>query len=75
MYTPVNPSFTIEKWDVRGSSLHELVFMMNSCASALADQSLCFPLPRKYTLMILNFRTDWSANSADPDQTAPRGAV
>ena len=31
----------------------------------------------KSTIMILSFRTDrqvW-ANSADPDQTAPRGAV
>ena len=31
------------------------------------------------TVMILSFQTDWSgqfaANSADPDQTVPRGAV
>ena len=31
------------------------------------------------TLMILRFQTDWSgqfaANSADPDQTAPRGTI
>ena len=28
-YTPVNPSFTIKKWDVRGYSLHGHVFMMS----------------------------------------------
>ena len=28
MYTPVNPSFTISKWDVRGSSLHAVVFVI-----------------------------------------------
>ena len=30
MYTPVNPSFTIQKWGVRGYSLHGLVFVMLS---------------------------------------------
>ena len=30
MDTPVNPSFTIYKWGVRGSSLHGHVFMMIS---------------------------------------------
>ena len=28
MYTPVNPSFTIYKWGVRGCSLHGRVFVM-----------------------------------------------
>ena len=28
MYTPGNPSFSIQKWDVRGFSLHGLVFVM-----------------------------------------------
>ena len=28
MYTPVNPSFTLCKWGVRGSSLHGIVFVM-----------------------------------------------
>ena len=28
MYTPVNPSFTIYKWEVRGSSFHGHVFVM-----------------------------------------------
>ena len=28
MNTPVNPSFTILKWGVRGSSLHGLISMM-----------------------------------------------
>ena len=30
MYTPVNPSFTIQKWGVRGCSLHGLVFVMGA---------------------------------------------
>ena len=30
MYTPVNPSFTIYKWGVRGSSLHGNVFVMRN---------------------------------------------
>ena len=29
VYTPVNPSFTIYKWNVRRSSLHALVFVMS----------------------------------------------
>ena len=28
MYTPVNPSFTIEKWGLRGSTLYRHVFVM-----------------------------------------------
>ena len=28
MYTPVNPSFTIEKWGLRGSKLYRHVFVM-----------------------------------------------
>ena len=28
MYTPVNPSFTIQKWDLRGSKLYRSVFVM-----------------------------------------------
>ena len=30
MYTPVYPSFTIQKWGVRGCTLHGHVFMMNN---------------------------------------------
>ena len=30
MYTPVNPSFTIQKWGLRGSKLYRPVFVMNS---------------------------------------------
>ena len=30
MYTPVHPSFTIQKWGVRGYSLHGLVFVMGT---------------------------------------------
>ena len=29
MYTPVNPSFIIQKWGVRGYTLHGLVIMMH----------------------------------------------
>ena len=29
MYTRVNPSFTIQKWGLRGSTLYRYVFMMN----------------------------------------------
>ena len=28
MYTPVNPSFTIQKWGLRGSKLYRRVFVM-----------------------------------------------
>ena len=28
MYTPVNPSFTIQKWGLRGSKLYRHVFVM-----------------------------------------------
>ena len=28
MYTPVNPSFTIQKWGLRGSKLYRNVFVM-----------------------------------------------
>ena len=28
MYTPINPSFTILKWGLRGSKLYRLVFLM-----------------------------------------------
>ena len=32
MYTPVNPSFTIQKWGLRGSKLYRYVFeMFQSC--------------------------------------------
>ena len=30
MYTPVNPSFTIKKWGLRGSTLYRHVFVMRS---------------------------------------------
>ena len=40
MYTPVNPSFTILKWGVRGSSLHGLVYVMNFKAFYYQDQVL-----------------------------------
>ena len=33
MYTPVNPSFTIKKWGLRGSKLYRHVFVMHSVVS------------------------------------------
>ena len=36
MYTPVHPSFTIQKWGVRGYSLHGLVFV-----TTLGSHCLC----------------------------------
>ena len=30
MYTPVNPSFTIEKWGLRGSKLYRHVFVIRT---------------------------------------------
>ena len=29
MYTPVNPSFTIQKWGLKGSKLYRYVFVMS----------------------------------------------
>ena len=29
MYTPVNPSFTVKKWGLRGSELYRHVFVMD----------------------------------------------
>ena len=35
MYTPVNPSFTILKWGVRGSTFHGYISMMPRCNACL----------------------------------------
>ena len=41
MYTPVNPSFTLQKWGLRGSIFYRRVFMMlfrdRSCEIAPRD--------------------------------------
>ena len=42
MYTPVNPSFTIQKWGLRGSKLYRRVFVMQQQAEQ-AEQQLPFP--------------------------------
>ena len=42
MNTPVNPSFTIEKSGVRGSSLHGLVFVMFKIIVFYATNSIQF---------------------------------
>ena len=38
MYTPVNPSFTIKKWSLRGSELYRHVFVM---ISLLSEEACC----------------------------------
>ena len=42
MYTPVNPSFTIKKWGLRGSKLYRHVFVMTkqSVRSYYHDQGM-----------------------------------
>ena len=40
MYTPVNPSFTIYKWGLRGSTLYRHVFV-KLCILALYDLKIC----------------------------------
>ena len=37
MYTPVNTSFTVKKWDVMGSSLHGHVCMLNVSCEGSTD--------------------------------------
>ena len=40
MYTPINPSFTIYKWGLRGSKLYRRVFVMISLSSSSLCQGL-----------------------------------
>ena len=42
MYTPVNPSFTIQKWDMKGYELHGCVtVMLNLAVGDTVKQSSC----------------------------------
>ena len=41
MYTPVNPSFTIKKWGLRGSKLYRYVFVMTWTARTLIRLRTC----------------------------------
>ena len=47
MYTPVNPSFTTEKWGLRGSKLYKYVSVM-----AQSDLRIRWPLMSVYDLML-----------------------
>ena len=42
MYTPVHPSFTLQKWGVRGYSLHGLVFVIDTGVYNAEVLLLCF---------------------------------
>ena len=42
MYTPVNLSFTIQKWGLRGSKLYRYVFVM--CSSKEDSNQSAYPL-------------------------------
>ena len=42
MYTPVNPSFTIWKWGLRGSKLYRYVFVIHSVVS---NESVSWQIP------------------------------
>ena len=46
MYTPVNPSFTIQKWGLRGSELYRRVFVVRMLYSdKFMDRSMNKSLP------------------------------
>ena len=53
MYTPVHPSFTIQKWGLRGSNLYRHVFMMKTPSKFAADNILIFLnfFQRKFNLI------------------------
>ena len=77
MYTPVNPSFSIQKWGVRGCSLHGLVFVMYSQYNTewIANtEALAKTIVLYRNDPTFSDRLVWS-KSAGPDQTAPLGAV
>ena len=54
MYTPVNPSFTILKWGLRGSKLYRHMFVMARCCK----QECLHKIENRMT------------NSVDPNETA-----
>ena len=35
MYTPINPSFTVQKWGLRGSKLYRRIFVMGQISNLL----------------------------------------
>ena len=46
MYTPVNPTFTIQKWDARGYKPHRRVILMENLYIAVWENKLFFRLNR-----------------------------
>ena len=44
MYNPVNPSFTVEKWGLRGSKLYRHVSVMLKNMRLSASDAISFPL-------------------------------
>ena len=55
MNTPVNPSFTISKWGVRGSSLHGHVCMMLGWFVSLLDAKQLLLFNCAETAKVLNY--------------------
>ena len=55
MYSPVNPSFTVSKWGLRGVKLHRQVFVM--FVSSQCSDYMCLTMmhPSNYTLHIYVF--------------------
>ena len=50
MYTPVNPSFTIEKWGLRGTKLYRRVFvMLTTSIKVICSKSLQSRFNRRQT--------------------------
>ena len=73
MYIPVNPSFNIQKWGLRGSKLYRQVFVMDSNRSAHPRSLIRVFVVRKKKLCILGypkcaqrrFRSDCANAQAD----------
>ena len=56
MYTPVNPSFTIQKWGLWGSKLYRHVFVMVSPASSQITKTRLFKYIENFTIKNENFQ-------------------
>ena len=55
MYTPVNPSFTIYKWGLRGSTLYRHVFVMSLKLSLAVWFCSLFKLIHKLVQRVAHF--------------------
>ena len=77
MYTPVNPSFTIKKWGLRGSKLYRYVVVMyvSHCVSSY-NMSLGTTIPKR--LHVRPAKTQISQHILQCDQSPlcpPEGAL